>query len=130
MAPTQVSQSIEYEEPLPIVLAAYLWCPLWASKRLNFLSDNHSVVEILRSGTSRTPTIKSLVRYLSLLAARHSFSFTASPVRGKSNLIADSLSHIQRFHQLAPDADSILTQIPQPLLSDLEFCCQINVTYT
>ena len=128
--PTQVSQSIEYKELLPLVLAAYLWGPLWASKRVNFLSDNRSVVEILRSGTSRAPTIMSLVRYLSLLAARHSFSFTASPVRGKSNLIADSLSHFQRVLRLAPHADSILTQILQQLLSDLEFGCQINATST
>ena len=77
--PTQVSQSIEYKELFPIVMAAYLWGPQWASKRVNFVSDNHSVVDILRSGTSRAPTIMSLVRYLSLLAARHSFSFTAPP---------------------------------------------------
>ena len=128
--PTQVSQSIEYKELLPLVLAAYLWGPLWASKRVNFLSDNRSVVEILRSGTSRAPTIMSLVRYLSLLAARHAFSFTASPVRGKSNLIADSLYHFQRVLRLAPHADSILTQILQQLLSDLEFGCQINATST
>ena len=83
--PTQVSQSIEYKELFPIIVAAYLWGPLWASKPVNFLSDNCSVVEILRSGTSRAPTIMSLVHYLSLLAAHHSFSFTASPVRGKSN---------------------------------------------
>ena len=71
----------------------------------------------------------SLVRYLSLLAARHS-SFTASPVGGKSNPILDSLSRFQfqRFRRLAPHADSIPTQIPQQLLSDLELRCQINAT--
>ena len=76
------------------------------------------------------PTIMSLVRFLSLLAARHSFSFTASPVRGKSNPIADSLSRFQfqRFRRLAPLADSIPTQIPQQLLSDLDLRCQINTT--
>ena len=128
--PSQVSQSIEYKELFPIVVAAYLWGPQWASKRVNFLSDNRSVVDILRSGTSRAPTIMSLVRFLSLLAARHSFSFTASPVRGKSNPIADSLSRFQfqRFRQLAPLADSIPTQIPQQLLSDLDLRCQINTT--
>ena len=88
------------------------------------------MVDILRSGTSRAPTIMSLVRYLSLLAARHSFSFTASLVRGKSNPIADSLSRFQfqRFRRLAPHADSIPTQIPQQLLSDMELRRQINAT--
>ena len=80
--PTQVSESIEYKELFPIIMAAYLWSPRWASKQVNLLSDNRSVVDILQSGTSRAPTIMFLVRYLSLLAACHSFSFTASPVRG------------------------------------------------
>ena len=74
----------------------------------------------------------SLVRYLPLLAARHSFSFTASPVRGKSNPIADPLSRFQfqRLRRLAPHADSIPIQIPQQLLSDLELRCEINASYT
>ena len=94
--------------------------PLWAFKRVNFLSDNHSVVEILRSDTSRAPAIKPLVCYLSLLTARHSSSFIETQVRGKSSLIVDFLSHFQfqHFHRLAPHADSIPTQIPQQLLSD------------
>ena len=74
----------------------------------------------------------SLVRYLSLLAGRHSSSFTASPVKGTSNPIADFLSRFQfqRFRRLAPHADSIPTQILQQLLSDLELRCQINATST
>ena len=128
--PTQVSQSIQYKELFPIVVAAYHWGPQWASKWVNFLSDNRSVVDILWSGTSRAPTTMSLVRYLSLLAARHSFSFTASPVRGKSNPIADSLSRFQfqRFRRLAPHANSLATQIPQQLLLDLDLRCQINAS--
>ena len=91
---TQVSQSIEYKELFPIVVAAYLWGPLWASKRVNFLSDNRSLVDILRSGTSRAPNIMSLVRSLSLLAAHHSFSFTASPVEES---LTRSLTHCLAF---------------------------------
>ena len=120
------------QRTFPIVVAAYLRGPLWASIQVNYLSDNHSVVEILWSGTSRAPTIMSLVHYLSLSAACHSFSFTASPVREKCNLIADSLSRIQfqPSRWLAPHADSISTQIPQQLLSDLELRYQINATST
>ena len=65
---------------------------LWAFKRVNFLSDNHSVVAILRSDTSRAPAIMSLVRYLSLLKARHSSSFTETPARGKSSRINPCLT--------------------------------------
>lgn len=63
-----------------------------------------------------------LVRYLGLLAARHSFSFTASSVRGKCNSIADALSRFQfqRFRQLARHAGPHQTQIPQQLHLDLD----------
>ena len=62
---TQVSQSIEYKELFPIVVAAYVWGPLWTSKRVNFLSDNSSVVKNLRSGTSRAPDIMVFVTIVS-----------------------------------------------------------------
>ena len=91
---------------------------LWAFKRVNFLSDNHSVVAILRSDTSRAPAIMSLVRYLSLLKARHSSSFTETPARGKSSPINPCHFQFQRFRRLAPHADSIPTQIPHQLVSD------------
>ena len=64
--PKQVSQSIKYNELFSIVVAAHIWGPQWVSKRVLFLSDNSSVVEILWPGTSRTPTIMSLARYLCL----------------------------------------------------------------
>ena len=57
-------------------------------------------------------------------------SSTSSPVRGKSKPITDSLScfQFQLFRRLAPHADSIPTQVPHQLLSDLELRCQINAT--
>ena len=64
-------------------------------KKVNFLSESSPVAEILRSGTSRTPTLMSLVRYLCLLAACYSFPFTAFPVTEKPNPIADSLLPFQ-----------------------------------
>ena len=115
----QVSQSIEYKELFPIMVTAYIWGPLWTSKRVNFLLDNSSVVEILWSGTSRASDIMVLVCYLCLLAACHSFSFTATSVRGKCNpIITDALSRFQfqHFRQLAPHA----ARIPQQLCMDLD----------
>ena len=63
-----------------------------------------------------------LVRYHCLLAARHSFSFTATSVRGKCNPIADALSRFQfqRFRQLAHHAAPHQTRIPRQLLMDLD----------
>lgn len=118
---SQLNSSIAYKELFPIVIAASLWGHLWVSRRVEFRSDNTSVVEVLRSGTSRDPKLMALLRYLLLIAARHSFTFTASHVPGKLNPIADSLSRFQfqRFRQLAPQADSVATAIPQSLLEDL-----------
>lgn len=86
-------------------------------KKVNFLSESSPVAEILRSGTSRTPTLMSLVRYLCLLAACYSFPFTAFPVREKSNPISDSPlpSQFQHFQLLAPHADTKQTTVPRSL---------------
>ena len=64
-----------------------------------FRSNNAAVVEVLRSGTSRNSNLMVLLRHLSLLAARHSFAFTARHVPGKSNAIVDAISRFefQRF---------------------------------
>ena len=48
----------------PIVVAAYLWGPGWASQRVEFLCDNASVVAVPSSGTSRAPDLMVLLRYV------------------------------------------------------------------
>ena len=76
----------------PVVVAAYLWDPLWVSRQVEFLCDNKAVMVVLKLGTSRDPNLMVLLRYLSLLAVHHSFSFTWSSVQGKVNPIAHTLS--------------------------------------
>ena len=119
---SQAPLSIAYKELFPVVVAAHLWGPSWASRRVEFLCDNEAVVSVLKSGTSRDPHLMALLRYLSLLAVRHSFSFTSSSVQGRNNSIADSLSRFQfqRFRHLAPRADQEATPIPPSLLADLQ----------
>ena len=80
--------SIVYKELFPIIIAASPWGPQWVSRRVEFLCDNESVV----AGTSRDQYLMVLPSYLSMLAIRHSFAFTASSVRGKANPVADALS--------------------------------------
>ena len=110
------------QELFPIVVAASMWGSQWVSRRVEFLCNNESVVAILKSGTLREQSLMSLLRYLSMLAIRHSFSFTASSVRRKANPIADALSRfqLQRFICLAPHADLAPTQIPASLLTALQ----------
>lgn len=118
---SQLHLSIAYKELFPIVIAANLWGHLWSSRRAEFLSDNKAVVDILQSGTSKDPNLMILLRYLLLMAARHSFTFTATHVQGKSNHVADALSRFQfqRFRQLAPHADQVATTVPQSVVKEL-----------
>ena len=120
-SPLQIPLSITYKELFPIVLAASRWGHQWSTKRVEFCSDNTAVVEVLRSGTSRDSNLMVLLRHLSLLAARHSFVFTARHIPGKSNAIADAISRFefQRFHQLAPYASPTATSVPPWVLDQL-----------
>jgi len=121
-AVSQQPRSMAYKELFPIVVAAHLWGSQWSMQRVEFLCDNESVVAVLSSGTSRDADLMVLLRYLALLAVRHSFSFKASSVRGKANLVADSLSRFQllRFRHLAPHAAETPTPIPPALLAALQ----------
>ena len=113
--------SIAYKELFPVVVAASLWGHRWATKRVEFCSDNMAVVSVLSSGTSKDPNMMVLLRYLSLVAARNSFAFTASYTPGRDNSINDASSRFdfQCFHHLAPHAAPMATPIPPPLLAQL-----------
>ena len=73
-------------------MAAFLLGPRWVSRQVEFLCDNESVVAVLKSGTSRDKSLMVLLCYLTMLAIRHSFLFTASSVPGKDNPVTDALS--------------------------------------
>lgn len=77
-----------------------------------------AVVSMLHSGTSKDPNMMVLLRHLSLIAARHSFAFTASHRAGIDNSVADALSHFdfQHFNRLAPQAVPQATPILPSLL--------------
>ena len=113
--------SIAYNELFPVIIASSLWGHRYSSLRMEFHSDKRTVVDVLRSGTLRDPYMMALLRRLSLLAAIHSFSFTASSVAGVLNPVANALSHfdLQKFHHLAPQATLESTPIPGPLLEEL-----------
>ena len=116
---SQCPLSIAYKELFPIIVAAHVWGSQWAARWIEFLSDNESVVAVLKSGTSKDRNLVVLLRYLTQLAVRHSFSFTASSVRGKDNPVAEAISRFQfqRFRQLAPLADAERTAVPPALLA-------------
>lgn len=119
---TQQPLSIMYKELFPVVVASHLWDHCWTTKRMEKLPqnahDNMAVVSMLHSGTSKDPNMMVLLRHLSLIAARHSFAFTASHRAGIDNSVADALSHFdfQHFNRLAPQAVPQATPILPSLL--------------
>lgn len=111
--------SIEWQELFPIVIACALWHPHFSGKRLQFWCDNESVVAIINSGHSKAPRVMDLVRFLVLISMKHNFLVRARHVPGVSNAIADALSRfqVQRFRELAPQADQTPCTIPPSLMT-------------
>ena len=118
----QASLSMVYKELFPVVVAAAPWGFHWSSKCVEFCSNNTAIIEVLQSGTSYDPNLRALLHHLSLLAACHSFSFTATHVAGKLSLVEEALSrfNFQKFHCLAPHAAPEATAISVDLLDLLQ----------
>ena len=114
---TNHHHSIQWKELYAILIACEVWGHGWTRKRVLFHCDNQTVVYLWRSGMSKAPTLMHLVRALFFVAARHNFHVTVTHIAGTDNGIADALSrfHLQRFAQLAPDADPDPTPIPARL---------------
>ena len=115
--------SVPVKEMIPIVIAAELWCHLWARKRVLFRSDNLSVVSTLQSGLCRARHLAFCFCELSTCAVLNNFSFTAKHVPGWRNSASEALSRFrfQDFRSLVPNANTVSTLVPQALLSKLLF---------
>ena len=111
---SDTSQDIAWKELFAIVQAVNSWGHMWKRKKLLFHCDNHSIVDIWRKGSTRSPAIMALVRMLYFIAARYNFNVMITHIPGTCNLIADALSRFQNrhFHQLAPDAQPLPDHIP------------------
>ena len=78
-----------------------------------------SVVQVLASGTSKSPDLMVLLRALFYIAAMYQFEFSSQYVNTKLNCVADSLSRLDfyRFWKLVPGANFFMT-IPAQLSLD------------
>ena len=108
-------KSIAWLEFFPVVVSVALWGDSLKGKRILVRSDNEAVVAIINKQTSRCPDIMRLVRFFVLQCLKLCLCISARHIPGKINDIADSLSRFQmrRFRDLAPDADTSPTQVPQ-----------------
>ena len=83
---------IAAKELVPVVIAAALWGPQWAGRRVLFRSNNQSVVAAVNSGSSRDHTMAHLLRCLFFFSASWQFTLVAKHIPGVQNFTADALS--------------------------------------
>ena len=76
-AKEQEEESIGYKELYAVAMACSTWGNLWSRQRIVMHCDNQSVVECLKSNSSKSPGMMSLLRALFFVCATHSFTITA-----------------------------------------------------
>lgn len=112
-----ITNDITILELFPIVVATCIWGEELRNKRIRFNCDNMSVVHILNTMTSKSDKVMCLVRFLTLKCLQVNIIVRASHLPGSKNVICDALSRLQldRFKEMAPDADPEPTQVPTHL---------------
>ena len=112
-----INRSIQWKELFPIYVCCSIWAPKFQGKRLLFHCDNAAVVNIWSSNSSKCPQIMSLLRNLFFIAAKHEFTVNVKHIPGVNNTLADRLSRLQldKFRNMAPDADKQQTKVPNDL---------------
>ena len=110
--------SIDFKELFAIVASVMTWGTTWEGKRIVFITDNLPITQIWHIGTSRSKGIMFLVRKLHFLAAQWGFTISLKHILGVYNPIADALSRfqVQRFNNLAPEADHVATYLPETII--------------
>ena len=94
-------KSINWREIEAVAVAAATWGHQWQGKRVIFHCDNDCIVQVVNSGTCRSPEIMDLVRTLFFISARHEFSIHCQYINTNDNVLADALSRMDfaRFHR-------------------------------
>ena len=89
---------INVKEFATVVLSAQRWGPLWANSRVLVRSDNSTTVSCINRGTSRSPLIMKLMRYMFWLSAGYNFHLIALHVPGTENSLADKISRLHESY--------------------------------
>ncbi|XP_053106618.1 uncharacterized protein LOC128325152 isoform X1 [Hemicordylus capensis] len=109
-----VIRDLTFLEFFPIVVAIHLWADLFRDRAVRFWCDNQATVRVINRQTSRSPRVMNLVRAFVLACLSNNIQFIACHVPGVQNSLADALSRfqVQRFRQLAPEAERHPEQMP------------------
>ena len=112
-----ITKDITVLETFPILVSLVIWGPSLRNKKILFRSDNESVTYILNTMTSRSEQIMILLRAITLQCMEHNIVIKSKHIPGKTNMLSDCLSRskLQKFHELAPEADPQPVAVPNQL---------------
>ncbi|XP_052062798.1 uncharacterized protein LOC127702580 isoform X1 [Mytilus californianus] len=107
-------QNIAFLELYPIVLAVEIWGHRFENQCIYFHTDNIALASVINKQTSKDALIMFLIRRLVLHCLRNNVNFKAKQIYGSKNVLADALSRqqVQKFHRLAPWADTVPKPVP------------------
>jgi hypothetical protein len=86
---------------IPIVLAMFVWVPMFVSKKMLLRIDNQALVAIANKRTFKSKHVMKLVRPSVLALMRFNIQVRALHIEGKLNDIADSISFSNGSFQVA-----------------------------
>ena len=86
------NMTILHYEMLNILVAIRTWGTGWSGKTVLIHCDNEAVVTVLTTGRTKDLTLAAIARNIWLGTAEYDISLKTVHIRGKDNIIADSLS--------------------------------------
>ncbi|XP_067322974.1 uncharacterized protein [Anolis sagrei] len=112
-----ITADLTFLEFFPILVAVTLWADMFANATVHFWCDNMATVQVINTLTSKSRRVMGAIRQFVLHCLKFNILFRAFHIAGLSNTLADALSRFQmeRFRQLAPDADVAPERMPDHL---------------
>ena len=104
--------NIAWREMFAVVLCLAVFGPRMSNKMVKMYIDNQAVIHCINTGTCKDEAIMSLIRALYYYITIYQINYRAYYVSSLDNAYSDSLSRLQyqRFNQLCPWADPIMTE--------------------
>ena len=94
-----------------VLLALSLWHKEFENKCIDIYCDNAAVVSILNTGKGLDELLLSIARNIWLVAATNDIDLSITHIPGKSNTVADLLSHWQIA---GTNRDKLYLHVPKP----------------
>nr|XP_034972425.1 uncharacterized protein LOC118085646 [Zootoca vivipara] len=112
-----VTRDLTFLEFFPILVALRIWGSHLKDTRVCFWSDNQAVVRIIAKQSAKSDRVIRILHLFVLECLGGNISFSARFIPGLNNEIADALSRFQmeRFRELAPEADQLPETFPEEL---------------